>query len=381
MEERPMRRILALVMTMVLALCMGAASVYAVQDADKGAGEKAHAAEAAASSEAAGTKTGQQVSEWTIAENEAAALPADVQTAFDKAKEGFNGEIVPVAYIARQLVTGGNYQVLCRVTAVPEQTTAENAATKTSEESKTDAAAKTSDAGKTEASTKTGEAGSKTAEEAKPVTSYKVAVISMDLLGNVRIQRMSDFNIADYTGITAADEGASDGTTETAAGTGSKTSDAKAGEAGSKDDKTAETKKTPVSVEPADPDEEIPAELLGGWSVPADYTKIALPEEVKAAFDKGAEQFFGNELAPMAYLGKQTAEGTNYAVLCHSLLTTAEAVESIQVVMIYQDTDGNAYITSATTVDPVSFVKEEQQAEDGGDAAAKGAESPEKSSD
>ena len=355
-----MRRILALMMTMVLALCMGAAPVYAVQDADKGAGEKAHAAEAAAGSEAAGTKTGQQVSEWTIAENEAAALPADVQTAFDKAKEGFNGEIVPVAYIARQLVTGGNYQVLCRVTAVPEQTTAENAATKTSEESKTDAAAKTSDAGKTEASTKTGEAGSKTAAEVKPVTSYKVAVISMDLLGNVRIQRMSDFNIADYTGITAADEGASDGTTETAAGTGSKTSDAKAGEAGSKDDKTAETKKTPVSVEPADPDEEIPAELLGGWSVPADYTKIALPEEVKAAFDKGAEQFFGNELAPMAYLGKQTAEGTNYAVLCHSLLTTAEAVESIQVVMIYQDTDGNAYITSATTVDPVSFVKEEE---------------------
>ena len=355
MEERPMRRILALMMTMVLALCMGAAPVYAVQDADKGAGEKAHAAEAAAGSEAAGTKTGQQVSEWTIAENEAAALPADVQTAFDKAKEGFNGEIVPVAYIARQLVTGGNYQVLCRVTAVPEK-----AAGDAADSGKNDEAAKTEDSGKTEASTKTGEAGSKTAEEAKPVTSYKVAVISMDLLGNVRIQRMSDFNIADYTGITAADEGASDGTTETAAGTGSKTSDAKAGEAGSKDDKTAETKKTPVSVEPADPDEEIPAELLGGWSVPADYTKIALPEEVKAAFDKGAEQFFGNELAPMAYLGKQTAEGTNYAVLCHSLLTTAEAVESIQVVMIYQDTDGNAYITSATTVDPVSFVKEEE---------------------
>ena len=350
-----MRRILALMMTMVLALCMGAAPVYAVQDADKGAGEKAHAAEAAAGSEAAGTKTGQQVSEWTIAENEAAALPADVQTAFDKAKEGFNGEIVPVAYIARQLVTGGNYQVLCRVTAVPEK-----AAGDAADSGKNDEAAKTEDSGKTEASTKTGEAGSKTAEEAKPVTSYKVAVISMDLLGNVRIQRMSDFNIADYTGITAADEGASDGTTETAAGTGSKTSDAKAGEAGSKDDKTAETKKTPVSVEPADPDEEIPAELLGGWSVPADYTKIALPEEVKAAFDKGAKQFFGNELAPMAYLGKQTAEGTNYAVLCHSLLTTAEAVESIQVVMIYQDTDGNAYITSATTVDPVSFVKEEE---------------------
>ena len=317
---------------------MGPAAVYAVPATDSGAGEAAHAAEAATSENTSGSQAGQQVSEWVIAENEAAALPEDVQTVFSKAAESFNGEMVPVAYFARQLVLGSYYQVLCRVTAAPEQ-----------------------------AASKSAEGSEASADAAKPVTSYKVAVISMDLLGNVRIERMSDFNIADYTGLTAEEEGvAGDGTTETA---------------GSKDDKGEEASKTPVAAEPADPDAEIPAELLGGWTVPADYTKIALPEEVKAAFDKGAEQFFGNELVPMAYLGRQTAEGTNYAVLCHSLLTTAEAVESVQVVMIYQDNDGNAYITSANTVDPVSFVKEEQQAEDGGDAAAKGAESPEKSSD
>ena len=333
-----MRKIYAIIMTLALVLCMGPAAVYAVPATDSGAGEAAHAAEAATSENTSGSQAGQQVSEWVIAENEAAALPEDVQTVFSKAAESFNGEMVPVAYFARQLVLGSYYQVLCRVTAAPEQ-----------------------------AASKSAEGSEASADAAKPVTSYKVAVISMDLLGNVRIERMSDFNIADYTGLTAEEEGvAGDGTTETA---------------GSKDDRGEEASKTPVAAEPADPDAEIPAELLGGWTVPADYTKIALPEEVKAAFDKGAEQFFGNELVPMAYLGRQTAEGTNYAVLCHSLLTTAEAVESIQVVMIYQDTDGNAYITSATTVDPVSFVKEEQQAEDGGDAAAKGAESPEKSSD
>ena len=333
-----MRKIYAIIMTLALVLCMGPAAVYAVPATDSGAGEAAHAAEAATSENTSGSQAGQQVSEWVIAENEAAALPEDVQTVFSKAAESFNGEMVPVAYFARQLVLGSYYQVLCRVTAAPEQ-----------------------------AASKSAEGSEASADAAKPVTSYKVAVISMDLLGNVRIERMSDFNIADYTGLTAEEEGvAGDGTTETA---------------GSKDDKGEEASKTPVAAEPADPDAEIPAELLGGWTVPADYTKIALPEEVKAAFDKGAEQFFGNELVPMAYLGRQTAEGTNYAVLCHSLLTTAEAVESIQVVMIYQDNDGNAYITSANTVDPVSFVKEEQQAEDGGDAAAKGAESPEKSSD
>lgn len=333
-----MRKIYAIIMTLALVLCMGPAAVYAVPATDSGAGEAAHAAEAATSENTSGSQAGQQVSEWVIAENEAAALPEDVQTVFSKAAESFNGEMVPVAYFARQLVLGSYYQVLCRVTAAPEQ-----------------------------AASKSAEGSEASADAAKPVTSYKVAVISMDLLGNVRIERMSDFNIADYTGLTAEEEGvAGDGTTETA---------------GSKDDRDEEANKTPVAAEPADPDAEIPAELLGGWSVPADYTKIALPEEVKAAFDKGAEQFFGNELVPMAYLGRQTAEGTNYAVLCHSLLTTAEAVESVQVVMIYQDNDGNAYITSANTVDPVSFVKEEQQAEDGGEAAAKGAESPEKSSD
>lgn len=335
-------------MTMALTMCLGAASVYAVPAGD-GAGENAHAAEAAAAEKSAGSEAGQQVSEWVITENEAAALPEDVQSAFSKAKEGFNGEIVPVAYFARQLVTGGNYQVLCRVTAAPEQ-----------------AAGDAAEAGKTDAAgSQTAEGSEVSADAAKPVTSYKVAVISVDLLGNVKIARMSDFNIADYTGLTAEEEGvAGDGTTETA---------------GSNDGKDEEANKTPVAAEPADPDKRIPAELLGGWSVPADYTKIALPEEVKTAFDKGAEQFFGNELVPMACLGKQTADGTNYAVLCHSMLTTAEAVESIQVVMIYQDNDGNAYITSANTVDPVSFVKEEQQVEDGGAAAAAGAEAADKS--
>ncbi|MBP3898584.1 MAG: hypothetical protein J6D57_12235, partial [Mogibacterium sp.] len=131
-----MRKIYALIMTMALVLCMGPAAVYAVPVTDNGAGEAAHAAESAA---AENTQAGQQVSEWVIAENEAAALPEDVQTVFSKAAESFNGEMVPVAYFARQLVLGSYYQVLCRVTAVPEQSAGDTAA-KTSEEGKTDAA-------------------------------------------------------------------------------------------------------------------------------------------------------------------------------------------------------------------------------------------------
>jgi hypothetical protein len=179
---------------------------------------------------------------------------------------------------------------------------------------------------------------------------------------------MSDFNIADYTGLVA--EGEEEGT-DASAKEGAEVSPAGDAAGDNKGTEAAENK-TPVAAEPAEPGEEIPAELLGGWSIPADYTKTALPEDVQAAFEKGAEQFFGNELVPMACLGKQTAEGTNYAVLCHSLLTTAEAVESVQVVTIYKDIDGNAYITSANTVDPASFVKADTQAEDGADASAAG---------
>ena len=340
-----MRKLLALTMALMTALCMGAMlPVYAAQ----GEGETAHAAEAVAGT-AAGKAEGQQVSEWEITENEAAALPEDVQAAFDKAKEGFDGEIVPVAYFARQLVTGSCFEVLCRVTAVPEK--AEGA--KSGEAS----VAKGSEA-----------AAGDTADTAKPVTSYKVAVISMDLLGKVKLERMSDFNIADYTGLVA--EGEEEGT-DASAKEGAEVSPAGDAAGDNKGTEAAENK-TPVAAEPAEPGEEIPAELLGGWSIPADYTKTALPEDVQAAFEKGAEQFFGNELVPMACLGKQTAEGTNYAVLCHSLLTTAEAVESVQVVTIYKDIDGNAYITSANTVDPTSFVKADTQAEDGADASAAG---------
>ena len=116
-----MRKIYAIIMTLALVLCMGPAAVYAVPVTDSGAGEAAHAAEAATAENTAGSQAGQQVSEWVIAENEAAALPEDVQTVFSKAAESFNGEMVPVAYFARQLVLGSYYQVLCRVTAAPEQ--------------------------------------------------------------------------------------------------------------------------------------------------------------------------------------------------------------------------------------------------------------------
>ena len=43
---------------------------------------------------------------WELFDNEANALPEDVQAAFDQASESFTGsELKPVAYVASQVVT------------------------------------------------------------------------------------------------------------------------------------------------------------------------------------------------------------------------------------------------------------------------------------
>lgn len=91
---------------------------------------------------------------WAIAENAAAPLPDEVQTAFDKAYEQFTGsDLKPVAYIASQVVAGTNYMILCEETTVTEE----------------------------------------------PVTSYKVVIVYADLQGNAEFTSINDFDYAAYT--------------------------------------------------------------------------------------------------------------------------------------------------------------------------------------
>ncbi len=51
---------------------------------------------------------------WKSIPHEATELPADAQTAFDKATEG-QDEYIPVALLSRQIVSGTNYCILCQV--------------------------------------------------------------------------------------------------------------------------------------------------------------------------------------------------------------------------------------------------------------------------
>ena len=102
-----------------------------------------------------GTETEEPMSGgWELAENDAAELPEEVQTAFDKAVANLEGnELKPVAYMAQQVVAGMNYMILCESTLVT----------------------------------------------AEPVTSYQVAVIYADLQGNAEVTQINDFDLAAYT--------------------------------------------------------------------------------------------------------------------------------------------------------------------------------------
>ena len=95
----------------------------------------------------------------------------------------------------------------------------------------------------------------------------------------------------------------------------------------------------------------------GGWQVAEDYTTAPIPKESFEAYDAATQQFVGNDLHPMAYLGSQVVAGTNYAFLCHSTLVTADPVSSIQVVTVYEDLEGNCEILNICTLDLASFAE------------------------
>ena len=91
---------------------------------------------------------------WDLFDNEANALPEDVQTAFDKAAETFTGsELKPVAYVASQVVAGTNYMILCEAAPTTE----------------------------------------------RPKTSYQMVIVYADLEGNAEITQIKEFDLTAYT--------------------------------------------------------------------------------------------------------------------------------------------------------------------------------------
>jgi hypothetical protein len=153
----------------------------------------------------------------------------------------------------------------------------------------------------------------KTTTSSPPASSLVVVKINKDLNGKASLVSIDDFNIGDYA-----------------------------------KDNNVDLSKTPAA---------------GAWTVPADYTRAtSTPKAASEAFAKATKDLSGNELEIMTYLGSQVVSGTNYAYLCHSKLVTANPVESICMVVVYDDTKGNAKISSINTLIPDTFEKADNSA-------------------
>ena len=196
---------------------------------------------------------------WDFSSDTAAALPEEVQEAFDTAVVAhklLGVDYVPVAYLGSQIVAGTNYAILVRKTAV----------TSTTE------------------------------------STLAVLIIYKDLSGDATVLYANDLVI-----------------------------DAEEAEEFSADSP------------------------LGGWMLPEEFPEAELPEDAAAAFNKAYEGFVGNKLDPIAYLGRQTVNGANYLILCHSTLVTADPVSSIQIVTVSEDLEGNATFSNIRTLNIADY--------------------------
>ena len=87
------------------------------------------------------------------------------------------------------------------------------------------------------------------------------------------------------------------------------------------------------------------AEKAGGWKYNQGNLKPAKNPDALAAFKKALEGLVGVNYEPVAYLGSQVVQGTNYGFLCKKTVVTPNAKSSYALVYVYQGLDGNAKIT------------------------------------
>ena len=98
---------------------------------------------------------------------------------------------------------------------------------------------------------------------------------------------------------------------------------------------------------------------VGAWEIVDPSAKPAMlpTEKAQAAFDNATRDFTGVGLHPIALLGTQLVNGTNYKVLCAGqMVTGAEPATALFVVDIYEDLEGNAMITDNEVLDLLEYV-------------------------
>lgn len=88
---------------------------------------------------------------------------------------------------------------------------------------------------------------------------------------------------------------------------------------------------------------------LGSWNI--DEVKgINLPQRVQTAFTAVTSELAGADYEPIAYLGSQQVNGTNYRVLALQKLVVPNSEKRIVKMIIHEELDGSVRLVSVSGV-------------------------------
>ena len=86
---------------------------------------------------------------------------------------------------------------------------------------------------------------------------------------------------------------------------------------------------------------------LGGWNL-EDVKGCNLPQKVQSAFTAVTGDMTGAEYEPIAYLGSQIVNGTNYRILCKRRLVIPNSQPTLVKMIIHEELDGSARLESVS---------------------------------
>ena len=87
--------------------------------------------------------------------------------------------------------------------------------------------------------------------------------------------------------------------------------------------------------------------ILGGWNL--DEVKgCNLPQKVQTDFTAVTSELVGADYEPIAYLGSQQVNGTNYRILCLQRTVAIDAEKKIVKMIIHEELDGTARLESVS---------------------------------
>lgn len=86
---------------------------------------------------------------------------------------------------------------------------------------------------------------------------------------------------------------------------------------------------------------------LGGWNFD-DVKGCNLPQKAQTAFTAVTSEIVGVDYEPIAYLGSQQVNGTNYRILAFQRIVALNAEKNIVKMIIHEELDGTARLVSVS---------------------------------